>query len=73
MEIQGREGNNRNFRITIRTILGILIMDRLTIHAICDYFDRNMNVTIKQVAMKFNVTEDEAKKALNDQAWGDMK
>ena len=53
--------------------MGILIMDKLTIYAICDYFDRNMNVTIKQTAMKFNVTEAEAKKALNDQAWGDTK
>ena len=53
--------------------MGVLILEKLTAYAICDYFDSNMNVTIKQVARKFNVTEAEAKKVLMDQAWGELK
>lgn len=48
-------------------------MDKLTAYAICDYFDSNMNVTIEQVARKFNVAKAEAQKVLMDQAWGDLK
>ena len=48
-------------------------MDKLTAYAICNYFDSNMNVTIEQVARKFNVTKADVKKVLMDQAWGDLK
>ena len=53
--------------------MGVLILDKLTAYAICDYFDSNMNVTIEQVARKLNVTKAEAQKVLRDQAWGALK
>lgn len=38
---------------------------------ICWFFDSNMNVTIKQVARHFDLTEAQVKQILMDDAWGD--
>jgi hypothetical protein len=44
-------------------------MDILTRKEICHLFDTT-NLTIKQVANKFGLTEAETKKILMDDAWG---
>lgn len=44
-------------------------MDKLTKKELCFLFDTT-NLTIKQVAQKFGITEAECKKILMDDAWG---
>ena len=69
LEIQRRKGGLPRSLTGLFTNLGVLRMDILTRKEICYLFD-STNLTIKQVASRFGLTEAEVKKILMDDAWG---